>query len=79
MLRRLMTLEAIRQYAAAHSGQLPASLAELNMLPVVNAFGTEEPFEYSVEESDEGPIGILTGDIPNVPAFRQLKFRIAAE
>lgn len=79
MLRRLMTLEAIREYSDANNGQLPASFEDLNMLPVMNAFGTEQPFEYSVQQTSEGPIGVLTGDIPNFPATRQLKFKIAQE
>lgn len=76
MLRRLMTLEAIRQYAAANEGQIPQSLNDVNLLPVVNAFGSEAPFEYSVELSDEGPIGILSGEIPGYPAATELKFRV---
>lgn len=79
MLRRLMTLEAIRMYAAAHDGQLPNSLPELSPVPAVNAFPTEQPFEFSVESSDDGQVATLSGNIPNFPAANHLRFRIVTE
>jgi hypothetical protein len=48
-LAALRTVEAIRQYAAKHEGQLPAKLANVKELPVPPDPLTGKPFEYLVE------------------------------
>ncbi len=48
-LGALACLEAIRAYAAAHEGKLPASLADIKDLPVPLNAVTGKPFEYRLE------------------------------
>lgn len=43
---QLITLEAIRAYAAANDNRLPASLEKLQPLPAWKQAGTAKPFEY---------------------------------
>jgi hypothetical protein len=48
-LAALRTVEALRQYAAKHEGNLPAKLANVKELPVPPDPLTGKPFEYLVE------------------------------
>jgi hypothetical protein len=48
-LAALRTVEALRQYAAKHDGNLPAKLANVKELPVPADPLTGKPFEYLVE------------------------------
>jgi len=69
-LAALRTVEALRQYAAKHDGQLPAKLANVKELPVPSDPLTGKPFEYLVEgdkatlylekSAEEKPKPILT-------------------
>jgi hypothetical protein len=45
----LQTVEALRNYAAAHDGQLPAQLEELSETPAAPDPTTGKPFAYRVE------------------------------
>jgi hypothetical protein len=45
----LRVIEAIRMYAAAHDGQLPGSLADIDEVPVPNNPMTGEPFVYRLD------------------------------
>lgn len=51
---RLMTLEAIRMYVADNN-KLPESLDQLTSAPAFLDPYTGEPFEYIIDESDQGP------------------------
>ena len=55
----LRTIEALRIYAAAHGGQLPDSLDEVNDVPVPLDPGTGKPFEYH----RDGATATLTSQI----------------
>jgi hypothetical protein len=48
-LAALTAVEAIRSYAAAHDGQLPARLDDVTDTPVPNNPYTGRPFEYRVD------------------------------
>jgi hypothetical protein len=48
-LAALMAVEAIRSYAAANGGKLPARLEDITDTPVPNNPATGKPFEYRVE------------------------------
>jgi hypothetical protein len=45
----LRTVEALRLYAAAHDGKLPAKLGDVKEVPVPTDPVTGKPFEYKVE------------------------------
>jgi hypothetical protein len=47
----LQTVEALRNYAAAHDGQLPAQLEELSETPAAPDPTTGKPFVYRVQEN----------------------------
>jgi hypothetical protein len=49
-LAALTTVEAIRSYAAANNGQLPAQLSDITETPVPLNPATGEPFEYRVDD-----------------------------
>jgi hypothetical protein len=54
----LRCVEAVRLYAAAHGGKLPASLADVKEVPVPDDPVTGKPFAYRVREGVatlEGP------------------------
>ncbi len=76
MYRRLMTLEAIRMYAASHDGDAPESLDQLTAAPALNSLETEQPFEYRIEQDDVERTLVLSGDIPGFEIARDLRFRI---
>ena len=76
MYRRLMTLEAIRMYAASHSGEAPESLDQLTAAPALNSLETEQPFEYRIEQNGDERTFVLSGDIPGFEIARDLRFRI---
>jgi len=63
-LAALRTVEAIRMHAAAHDGQLPEKLSDIDAVPLPNEPATGEPFAYEFD----GERGAL--DIP-VPPGRQ--------
>ena len=50
-LAALRTIEALRLYAAAHNGQLPAKLSDIKEVPVPVDPGTGEPFAYSLDNT----------------------------
>jgi hypothetical protein len=61
----LTTVEAIRSYAAANNGELPAQLSDITETPVPLNPATGEPFEYRVDNgtatlSDSKSEGWLT-------------------
>jgi hypothetical protein len=56
----LRCLEAIRLYAAAHDGKLPAKLADISEVPIPEDPFNGKPFEYRVE----GDKAILSGPPP---------------
>jgi hypothetical protein len=56
----LRCVEAIRLYAAAHDGKLPASLADIKEVPVPDDPMTGKPFDYK----PEGDKVILSGAAP---------------
>lgn len=55
MHNRLMTIEAVRHYAATHDGKLPQSLAELSELPPQVDLHTGQLVNYEVKSGAEGP------------------------
>lgn len=61
---RLMTLEAIRLHAARHDGSLPKSLNDLHPVPAMPDPYTAEPFDYKVEDVDDGQLVTLTAEGP---------------
>jgi hypothetical protein len=69
----LRCIEAIRDYAAAHGGKLPASLAEIKDLPLPLDPVTGRPFPYVVKGElatlSSAPLNGRT-DWPSAPAYR---------
>jgi len=67
----LRTIEAVRLHAAAHDGQLPDKLADINEVPVPNDPGTEQPFEYRREKGTATligpPLNVPISDRASVP------------
>lgn len=59
-LAALRTVEAIRMHAAAHDGALPATLAEIDVVPVPIDPVTGQPFAYELR----GRTAVLTGPAP---------------
>jgi hypothetical protein len=62
-LAALRVIEALRQYAAAHDGQLPGQLTDVTELPLPDDPGTGHPFEYR----REGDTARLVSQIPGDP------------
>ena len=50
MQARLMTVEAIRMFAAEHGGQVPRTLTELVSAPAIDDPFSKAPFSYQVDE-----------------------------
>ena len=72
---RLMTVEAIRMYVS-ENGVVPNSLDKLQLAPAFPDPYTGAEFEYSVEESDKGPIVTLKAAGPtNYPPLMELRIR----
>jgi hypothetical protein len=72
----LRCVEAIRLYAAAHDGQLPARLADIQEVPVPIDPRTGQPFVYEVKEGK----AYLTGIAPkeeNAHAGNYLSYEIS--
>ncbi|MGD2174168.1 MAG: hypothetical protein PVJ27_02105 [Candidatus Brocadiaceae bacterium] len=61
----LRCIEAVRAYAAAHEGRLPASLQEEGMLPVSTDPVIGRPFAYSVEDGE----AVLATEVPAGGAY----------
>ncbi len=59
----LRTIEALRQYAAAHGGQLPDALGDVTEAPVPDDPGTGKPFEYR----RDGATVTIVSRIPGEP------------
>ena len=59
-LAALQTIEAIRMQAAASGGKLPASLADVKIVPAPNNPATGQPFAYTLDAST----GAATLDVP---------------
>jgi hypothetical protein len=75
---RLLTIEAIRHYAATHDGKLPQSLAELTELPPQIDLHTGELIGYEVKSGPEGEwaeLSIETKTLPEEMTIRRMKFR----
>jgi hypothetical protein len=69
----LRTIEALRLHAAAHDGQLPASLDEVTIVPVPLDPGTDKPFEYTLD----GATATITSRIPGEPLeSNRLRYRV---
>jgi hypothetical protein len=62
-LAALRTIEALRIYAAAHSGHLPEKLSDVTEVPIPDDPGTGQPFEYHTD----GDTATLTNRIPGDP------------
>ena len=60
MIAALIVVEAIRDYAASHDGQLPQTLNEIELLPIPDNPLTGKSFDYRVEDG----IAILSDPIP---------------
>lgn len=58
----LRVVEAIRIYAAAHDGQLPEKLSDVNEVPVPRDPGTDQPFVYH----KDGQTATLSSRLPDV-------------
>src|SRR5579884_1461127 len=70
----LRVLEAIRLYAAAHDGQLPEKLSDIQEVPVPADPGTDKPFEYH----KDGPTAVLISRIPGEPQnITGLRYRLS--
>jgi hypothetical protein len=70
----LRVIEALRLHAAAHGGQLPERLSEVNAAPVPVDPGTGRAFHYE----RDGATAILTGQIPGEPLETTgLRYRIS--
>jgi hypothetical protein len=66
----LRVVEALRLHAAAHSGKLPGSLAELTEVPIPPDPATGKPFEYRLDGSTASLSGPPAGMPPPWPSFK---------
>ncbi len=64
LINRLMTIEALRMHAAAHDGQLPKRLEELDPVPALPNPYSGQPFDYRVEADSDAQLVILSADVP---------------
>lgn len=73
---RLLTIEAVRHYAATHDGKLPQSLAELTELPPQIDLHTGELVGYELKSGPEGEWAEFSIQIP-VKEYKilRMKFR----
>jgi hypothetical protein len=58
----LQVIEAIRMHAATSGGKLPATLAEITLVPVPNNPATGQPFPYKLDAAS----GTATLDVPAI-------------
>jgi hypothetical protein len=66
----LRCVEAVRLYAAAHSGKLPPSLAAIKEVPVPSDPMTGKPFEYKVIGEGKATLdGPAPDDLKKNPVF----------
>jgi hypothetical protein len=79
MRQRLIAVEALRAYAAAHSGRLPESLSELSDTPVgVDPFSSQ-PFEYRIEAKGDRQTVTLSSKVPQrFASLAEVKFEFPA-
>jgi hypothetical protein len=63
-LAALTDVEAIRSYAAAHDGQLAASLSRITDTPTLDNPRTGKPFNYSVQDDTATLSDTETTDFP---------------
>lgn len=70
-LSALTAVEALRSYAAAHDGRLPAELSDVIETPVPNNPVTGAPFEYHVD----GNTATLADSQSEVPLTYKVKIR----
>lgn len=69
----LQAIEALRMHTAANNGDLPAKLADLTVVPVLDDPGTGRPFEYQ----RDGKTAILVSRMPGeVPGYTGLRYRL---
>jgi hypothetical protein len=73
---RLLTIEAVRHYAATHDGKLPQSLAELTELPPQIDLHTGELVGYELKSGPEGEWADFSIQIP-IKEYKilRMKFR----
>lgn len=79
MRQRLIAVEALRAYAAAHSGRLPESLSELSDTPVgVDPFSSQ-PFEYRIKAKGDRQTVTLSSKVPQrFASLAEVKFEFPA-
>lgn len=79
MRQRLIAVEALRDYAAAHSGRLPESLSELSDTPVAVDPFSRQPFEYRVETTGDRQLVTLSSKVPQrFASLAEIKFEFPA-
>ncbi|MFN9541490.1 MAG: hypothetical protein ACK6A8_19850 [Planctomycetota bacterium] len=75
---RLLTIEAVRHFAATRGGQLPKNLAELTDLPAQVDLFTGEPIGYEMKTGPDGEsaeFSLQSGKLPEVLRTRRLRWR----
>lgn len=77
--QRLIAVEALRAYAAAHGGRLPAALSELSDTPVALDPFSWQPFGYRVESKGDRQIVTLSSKVPQrFATLEEVKFDFPA-
>jgi len=71
MLAALTAVEAIRSYAAANGGKLPAALADITDTPVLDNPATGKPFDYAIQ----GDSAILSDQSLGLPLKYTIRIR----
>jgi hypothetical protein len=72
-LAALRVVEALRLYAAAHDGKLPAKLSDITEVPLPDDPGTGKPFDYKLD----GDTATVTSDVPGDPVpVNGIRFRV---
>lgn len=69
-LAALRVIEALRLYAAAHDGRLPATLSEITQVPVPDDPGTNKPFGYQRDGDIATIISRIPGEKPDLSGIR---------
>jgi hypothetical protein len=72
-LAALRVIEALRLYAAAHDGKLPAKLGDVAEVPIPDDPGTGRPFEYHLD----GATATLTSQVQDDPLPKNgIRYRV---
>lgn len=76
----LMNIEAVRDFMARNEGTLPASLDQIEQVPVMRDPNTGLPVRYEMAREDDAAVGAFSIESRVVPeSYRTIRIRLAGE